>query len=398
MHADISPQDAAFRAEVRTFLEHRLTGELRAAAARQTGVFAEADLNRRWHRILFEQGWVAPGWPREHGGAGFTPVQRHIFETELAAAGAPVLPAMGLQMCGPVLIEFGTPEQKTFFLPRILSGEHYWCQGYSEPQAGSDLATLQTRAVRDGEAYRVTGSKIWTTHAHVANWIFLLARTALEGKPQAGITFLLASMDSPGVTVRPIYSISGDHEVNQVFFDNVEIPLARRVGAENQGWAVAKHLLQFERGGFYAARMKHDLARLKVILRSELAGGDPNAEPARLGRRFADLDIAVAAVEMTELRLLSQLAAGRAASDTSASLLKLQGTETDQIISELALDVAGAYAVVAQPAGPAGDNAPAGPAHSVTATARYLNKRAASIFGGANEVQRNIMARAVIGT
>ena len=399
MHADISPEDAAFRAEVRAFLEQRLTTELRAAAALQTGVFAEADLNRRWQRILFEQGWVAPGWPGEHGGAGFTAVQRHIFETELAAAGAPILPAMGLQMCGPVLIEFGSPEQKAFFLPRILSGEHYWCQGYSEPQAGSDLAALQTRAVRDGEAYRVSGSKIWTTHAHVANWIFLLARTAFEGKPQAGITFLLAPLDTPGVSVRPIYSISGDHEVNQVFFDDVEIPLARRVGGENHGWTVAKHLLQFERGGFYAARMKYDLARLKTAYRSELASGDAKAAPVPLGRRFADLDIAVAAVEMTELRLLSQLAAGRAAGDASASLLKLQGTETDQLISELALDLAGLYAAVAQPSATrTGDSAPIGPAHSLTATARYLNKRAASIFGGANEVQRNIMARAVIGT
>ncbi len=396
MHADLSPADADFRADVRAFLDQHFDADLRAAAAAQTGVFAEADLNRRWHEILYRKGWIAPGWPMEYGGPGFTPVQRHIFETEMAEAGAPVLPAMGLQMCGPVLMEYGTPWQKGFFLPRILSGEHYWCQGYSEPQAGSDLASLRTAAVREGDLYRVNGSKIWTTHAHVANWIFLLVRTATEGKPQAGITFLLAPLASPGITVRPIYSISGDHEVNQVFFDNLEIPIANRVGEENQGWTVAKHLLQFERGGFYAGRMKHSLRRLKAIGAIEFAGGG-HPDQASFRRRFAELEVAVAAVEMTELRVLSTLASGGKPDDASASMQKLQGTETDQLIAELALETIGPYAAPDRRAGArGGHNDPVGPAHAATPTARYLNKRAATIFGGTSEVQRNILARAAL--
>ena len=280
MRLELSAADRAFQDEVRAFLDQHLTPGLRAAARRQAGVFAHADLNRRWQKILFDKGWVAPGWPARHGGAAFTAVQRFVFETELAHAGAPVLPAMGIQMCGPVLMEYGTPDQKGFFLPRILSGEHYWCQGYSEPGSGSDLASLQMRAVRDGDDYVLDGSKIWTTHAQFANWIFLLVRTSTEGKPQGGITFLLAPMTTPGITVTPIISISGEHEVNQVFFEGARVPVANRVGEENQGWTVATYLLQVERGGFYAARMRQALQSLK-----DMAVADKGFEGALVNQR-----------------------------------------------------------------------------------------------------------------
>jgi alkylation response protein AidB-like acyl-CoA dehydrogenase len=243
MHLALSADDLAFRDRVRAALAEKFTPDLKAAAARQSGVIAEPEMSRRWQKALHELGWVGLGWPREYGGPGYGPVQRYIVESELAAAGAPGFASMGVQMCGPVIIGFGTAEQKAYFLPRMLSGEHYWCQGYSEPGSGSDLASLQTRAVRDGEDYVVNGTKIWTTHAHVANWIFLLVRTSSEGRPQTGITFLLVDMTSPGISISPIITLAGDHEVNQVFFDNVRVPVANRVGEENQGWTVAKYLL-----------------------------------------------------------------------------------------------------------------------------------------------------------
>ncbi len=398
MRLELSAADVAFQNEVRAFLEQHLTPELRSAAQRQAGVFAHADLNRRWQKVLFDKGWIAPGWPAQHGGAAFSPVQRFIFESELAAAGAPVLPAMGIQMCGPVLMEYGAPAQKAFFLPRILSGEHYWCQGYSEPGSGSDLASLQTRAVRNGEDYVVDGSKIWTTHAHFANWIFLLVRTSSEGKPQSGITFLLAPLDTPGITVAPIISISGEHEVNQVFFDGARIPIANRVGEENHGWTVAKYLLQFERGGFYAARMRRALRELKDMAMAERGSENAAVNQQAFRRRVAELEVAVEAAAAAELRMVSQMSSGQAVPDATASMLKLQGTETLQEISELGLEILGGYAFIDQTASLSDrSNSVIGPPHALTPTARYLNLRAASIFGGTSEVQRNIIARAALG-
>jgi len=398
MRLNLSPEDAAFRAEVRAFLDDRLTPDLRADAARQTGVFAEAPLNRRWGQILHERGWAAPGWPKAYGGAGFTPTQRYLFEAEMAKAGAPVMPAMGLQMCGPVLMEYGTAEQKAFFLPRILSGEHYWCQGYSEPQSGSDLASLQVRATPAGDDYLVSGSKIWTTHAHFANWIFLLVRTSSEGRPQAGITFLLASLDTPGVSIRPIVSISGQHEINEVFFDDARVPLANRVGDENRGWTVAKHLLQFERGSFYSARIKQALSELEAIARLQDGSKPPLLDQAWFRRGLADLAVAVSSVEAVELRVVSQMSLGQSVSDATASMLKLQGTETWQRITELGLEALGCYVAADQsPSLRDPLHASVGPAWALTGAARYLNMRAASIYGGTSEVQRNILARSVLG-
>lgn len=395
MNMDLSPADLAFRAEVRAFLDEKFTPDLRAAAQRQAGVFAEADLARRWQSLLHERGWAAPAWPAQYGGAGFTAVQRYIFESELAEAGAPALPAMGLQLCGPVLMGHGTAEQKAFFLPRILSGEHYWCQGYSEPGSGSDLASLQCRAVRDGDDYVINGTKIWTTHAHHANWMFLLVRTATEGKPQAGITFLLLDMATPGLTVQPIITISGEHEVNQCFFDNVRTPASLRVGEENKGWTVAKYLLEFERGGgSFAARLKGAMRQVRTIAQAEGIWDD-----ADFRRKAADLEVQISAVDITERRVVSAASTGASVGDATASMLKLKGTETMQKVTELAVEALGVYAMPDQrPALGLGSNAAAiGADHAATPMARYLNTRASTIYGGSSEVQRNILGRAALG-
>jgi len=388
--------DAAFREEVRAFLDAALTPDIRAAQARQAGVFSEGDLCRRWHAVLYEQGWVAPSWPKEYGGPGWTPMQRFIFADECARADAPVLPAMGLQMCGPVLMGHGTPEQKAFFLPRMLSGEHYWCQGYSEPQSGSDLASLQIRAVQDGDAYVVSGSKLWTTHAHFANWMFLLVRTSTEAKPQAGITFLLTPMDAPGITVQPIISISGEHEVNQVFFDEVRIPVANRVGPENQGWTVAKYLLEFERGaGASASRLRSQLRTARSIAEAEGFWGDET----EFRRRWSTIDIELRALDHAEREAAAALSAGRSVGDATASRLKLTVSGLLQRITELGMDALGSYAAADQreALGMGANTPPVGPSYALTPTAKYLNSRAATIYGGSQEIQHNILARIILG-
>jgi len=401
MEPTLSPTDLAFRDEVRAFLAAKLTPELRAANARQAGVFAEGELNRAWHAILYAQGWIAPSWPVEHGGPGWTPMQRHIFADECAKADAPVIPAMGLQMCGPVLMAYGTPEQKAFFLPRMLSGEHYWCQGYSEPQSGSDLASLKTRAVRDGDHYVVDGTKIWTTHAHFANWMFLLVRTTAEGKPQAGISFLLTPMDAPGITVQPIVSISGEHEVNQVFFDGLRIPVGNLVGEENQGWTVAKALLEFERGGgVMASRLFKMLGQARRIAETEEAGETSFwASSPDFRRRLLQLETEVSGLDYAERQVAAQLSAGRDIGDATASVLKLTVSQLLQRATELTLEALGDYGRADQRGalGYGANTPPIGPDYAITPTAKYLNSRAATIYGGSYEVQHNILARVVLG-
>lgn len=398
MNITVSADDLAFRDEVRAFLALAFTPDMREAARRQSGVFAEAPLNRRWHRILYEKGWIAPSWPAEYGGTGWSAVRKYIFDTECAEAGTPVLPAMGLQMCGPVLIGYGTADHKARFLPAILSGEHYWCQGYSEPQSGSDLASLQCRATPDGDDYVIEGSKIWTTHAQHANWIFLLVRTETTGKPQAGITFLLADMATPGISVRPILSMSGEHEVNQVFFDGARVPMANRVGRENDGWTVAKYLLEFERGGSYAARIRGLLARIKAMAGETAAGDGGRLLDCRdFRRRLTDLEVDLTAVDFTERRVIASLGVGRNVGNSTASMLKLRGSETMQKATELALEALGAYAAPDQREAMAGPGGPIGPAWGSASTARYLNARASSIFGGSSEIQHNILTRVALG-
>jgi alkylation response protein AidB-like acyl-CoA dehydrogenase len=397
----LSPADRAFREEVRSFLDEKFTPELRAWSAKQSGTFAAPELARQWHTILFNRGWIAPVWPVEYGGPGWTPVQRYIFDTECAIAGTPALPAMGLRMCGPVVMRYGTAEQKAFFLPRILSGEHYWCQGYSEPDSGSDLVSLKTRAVRDGADYVVDGTKIWTTHAHVANWIFLLIRTDPTAKPQAGITFLLAPMDLNGMSVRPILSMSGEHEVNQVFFDQVRVPVDNRLGAENEGWSVAKYLLEYERGGGSAAmRLKASLRKIRRIAEREANGaGETVWDNTDFRLRFAQMQTEVMALDGMEQNVVAGLSVGRGPGDASASTLKLIVSTLGQSINRLALEAIGYYAMPDQRKvlELRFNETIVGPDDAVAVTARYLNNRAATIFGGSSEVQRNILARVALG-
>lgn len=390
-----APDYAAFVAEVRHFLEEKLTPEMRAASKRQAGVFADGKLAATWHRILYERGWIAPQWPREHGGPGWDSLQRFLFEDELAKAGAPKVASFGMQLAGPVIMRFGTDEQKACYLPRILSGEHRWCQGFSEPGAGSDLASLKTTALRDGDDYVINGSKIWTTHAHNANWIFILARTDPDAKPQRGISFILVPMDSPGLTVSPIISMSGEHELNQVFFDDVRVPVANRVGPENEGWTVTKYLLEFERGaGAAASRIRAVLRRAESLARA----GEPSlwTESPDYRRRVALLDIDIQALEYMEREVARRLSENQPVG-SMAPQLKLAGSTMLQRATELDLEALGIYAPVNQHAALGSDAsaAPVGPADGVTSTARYLNARAITIYGGSYEVQHNILARVI---
>jgi acyl-CoA dehydrogenase len=389
----LTDDERAFQDEVRAFLDEALTPDLRAAGRLATSVFMDPEYSLPWQRKLHARGWVAPTWPAQYGGTGWGEMKRAIFAAECARAGAPSLAPQGLRMVGPCLIGHGTPEQKAFFLPRILSGEDFWCQGYSEPGAGSDLASLQMRADSDGDDYILNGSKIWTTHAQFANRMFCLVRTRFEGKPQQGITFLLLEMATPGITVKPIITLAGDHEVNQVFFDDVRVPKSGRVGEENKGWTVAKYLLEFERGGGSAPGLKVSLGRVRAVAAAEGVAG----EPAFAGK-LAAAEIAVEAIEMTEHRVLAALSEGRNPGPAS-SMLKTQGTEAMQRIDELAVEALGRYAHVDQPlARRPGANTPhVGPEHGLVTMARYLNNRAGSIYGGSNEIQRDIMARMILG-
>jgi alkylation response protein AidB-like acyl-CoA dehydrogenase len=372
-----------FRREVREFLSRSLTVELRAEAARQIGVFSEPSVGRKWHRILFEQGWITPTWPLEFGGIGWTPLQKYTFDQECALAEAPVISAAGLQMCGPILMQFGTPQQQVRFLPRLRSGDDYWCQGYSEPGAGSDLASLACRAVCRGDEYIVDGTKLWTTHAQYAEWMFMLARSSVGERPQHGITFLLVDMHTPGITIKPIISMSGEHEVNQVFFDGARVPVANRIGAEGDGWNVAKRLLEFERGGVYGPRVRRTLARAR---RLAAATEIPWCQ-SDFWRRFASLSIEADALEAAELQLLEGVTPASRA--VSSSLLKLSGTETLQRASEICVLASGSGAAYAYD--PTDDDVDV--RESAIAMARYLNIRAATIYGGSSEVQRNILAK-----
>jgi alkylation response protein AidB-like acyl-CoA dehydrogenase len=392
MNLDLEPADLAFRDEVRAFLAEALPPELAEAGRRATSIFVDPAYTLPWQRILHRKGWAAPHWPVAYGGAGWSEMQRYIFATECTRANAPNLAPMGLRMVGPCIMGYGTEEQKQTLLPRILSGEDYWCQGYSEPGSGSDLASLKTRADSDGDHYVLNGSKIWTTHAHFANRMFGLVRTRFDGKPQTGITFLLIDMKTPGVTVQPIVTLAGEHELNAVFFDNVRVPKANRVGEENDGWTVAKYLLEFERGGQYAPGLKVRLQRLREIAQRSLASDDG------VWPRLAATEIAISAMEVTEHRVMTALASG-ANPGPMSSMLKTQGTETMQRVEELAIDIAGDYAMVEQPEArsPGSNIPPVGPDEHVEAMARYLNGRAASIYGGSNEVQRSVMARLMLG-
>ena len=338
MDMEFSAEDLAFREEVRAFLADKLPERLKDGARRTPGVFVEPDIGMEWHRILYEQGWVAYHWPKEDGGTGWTPTQKFIFEKECALAGAPGISILGLRLVGPVICAFGTPEQKARFLPRILSGEDYWCQGYSEPGSGSDLASLRTSARLEGDEYVVNGSKIWTTHAHHPDWIFALVRTNPEVKKQQGITFLLLPMDQPGIEVSPILSMSGDHEVNQVFFTDARTPVSNRIGEEGQGWTIAKFLLENERGGScFAPRLLQHIEELERLAQEQPSGvNGAIAHDARFRDRLARTRLEAEALEVTELRILAELAKGRKPGPQT-SLTKLLGANIGQAVDTLRL-------------------------------------------------------------
>ena len=401
MDLTLSREDEDFRTEVRHFLDENLTQDLREAGRKTTGVFADYAAGMRWHRILARRGWSAPSWPREHGGTGWSATQRYIFARECIAADAPRIFAMGLRMVGPVIMKFGTPEQKEKYLPRIVSGDITFCQGYSEPGSGSDLASLKTRAERDGDDYVINGTKIWTTGAHVADHMFCLVRTSTEGKPQDGISFVLIdSMTTPGLTVSPILTLAGDHEVNQVFFDNVRTPVANRIGPENAGWTVAKYLLEFERGGeAYTPNLYARLEDVKRIAREEAADGSGRLIAERgFVERLAEAEMDIQALEMIEMQVLSDLSRGRNPGAVSSSM-KIRGSETLQKLDHLGVEALAWYAAPFEPeARELGHNEPTvTPDWGISAMPLYLNNRASTIYAGSNEIQRNIIAKAVLG-
>ncbi len=409
MQMQWSPAELAFRGEVRAFLDAELTPDMRRESGLMTSVYAPHELSMVWQAKLHARGWAAPAWPVEYGGCGWTAAERYIFASELAAAGAPPLSPMGIGMCGPVLIGHGTPEQKAHYLPRMLTGEHLWCQGYSEPGFGSDLASLQMGARSDGDDFVCSGHKLWTTHANVANWIFCLVRTGQEAIRQQGITFLLIDMTTPGVEVRPIIMLSGEHIQNDVFFTDVRVPKANVVGRVGEGWTVAKYLMEFERGGGVSTPgLKTRLGRIRGMAAREADGtGGQITDVTGFMSRLNALSIEIEALEAVELQILANMSQGDAPGARS-SMMKTVGTELSQRLTELALEASGAYgglyqAHAARPGGAVPgypvprDKGHVGPDHSLTVAAKYLNDRAGSIYAGTNEIQRNIMAKAVLG-
>lgn len=388
MDIRLSAEDLAFRDEVRAFLAEKVTDEVRNSTI---GGRIDPVAATRWQQTLNERGWAAPNWPRNYGGPGWSITQRYIFDNECALAGAPPVVPFGLKMVGPVIYKFGNDEQKQRFLPDILQSKVWWCQGYSEPGAGSDLAALQTRAERVGDNYIVNGQKIWTTYAQYADWIFCLVRTDANAKKQEGISFLLIDMKSPGVEVRKIESIDHQHSLNEVFFTNVEVPVANRIGEENQGWTYAKYLLTHERTAIAGVpQSKKAIQKLREIAGKESVMGRPLIEDDSFAARLAKIEIELMALEFTELRAVASVASGGAPGPES-SILKIKGTEIQQAIAELSIEACGYYAHILNDGDPVGND------YAWAVSAKYLYGRASTIYGGSNEVQKNIISKAVLG-
>lgn len=395
---DLNYTDAqkAFRDEVKAFLHQNLTSRLSAKVAGGKRL-TKADYEE-WHAILNAKGWLGVTWPKEHGGTGWDTVQRHIFEEETTAAHAPRIVPFGLNMLGPVLMKFGSEAQKAHYLPRILNGQDWWCQGYSEPGAGSDLASLRTEAVRDGDHYIVNGQKTWTTLSQYANWIFCLVRTSKDGKPQEGISFLLIDMGSPGIEVRPIVLIDGEPEVNEVWFKDVRVPVGNLVGEENKGWTYAKYLLTHERTNIAGVGFaRAGLAALKRIAGEQKQGGVPLIANPFFAARVAQVEIDLMAMATTNLRTIAAAAAGQAPGAES-SMLKVKGTVIRQEINALTRQAVGPYAApfVSEALDEGSNVEPVGPDYAMPATQAYFNNRKLSIYGGSNEVQRQIISKAIL--
>ncbi|MEM7358294.1 MAG: acyl-CoA dehydrogenase family protein [Pseudomonadota bacterium] len=389
MNNSFSAEDLEFQKEVREFFATEFTDDLRERAKLGSQV---KEVATEWQRKLYEKGWIALDWPKELGGTGWTAVQKFIFENERCNAGAPDVVPFGLKMVGPVIFSFGNDEQKARFLPRILRSEDWWCQGYSEPGAGSDLAALKTKAVLEGDEYVINGAKIWTTYAQYADWIFCLVRTGNFDKRQHGISFILIDMKSEGITVNPIHTIDNRHTLNEVVFDNVRVPAENLIGVENQGWTYAKALLAHERTSIAGvADSKRWLEDIKTLAAKQTNANGPLIEDPQFQSRLSDIEIELKALEYTELRVIASMSSGQTPGPES-SLLKIKGTEIQQQLQELRMETIGGYAGSLVDEDFANDLQQAGS----MARRSYMYGRAATIYGGSNEVQRNVIAKAVL--
>ncbi|TWT10653.1 acyl-CoA dehydrogenase family protein [Reyranella sp. CPCC 100927] len=403
MDLRFTAEELAFQREVRDWIAANMPKEVAEESRRSRSSHVSRERLVQWQRILASRGWLCPNWPQEHGGPGWNSTQKFIFEMEMARADSPYLSSFSIKMVAPVLMKYGSEAQKKRFLPKIAAAEELWCQGYSEPGSGSDLASLRTRAVREGDHYVVNGQKIWTTNAHWADWIFCLVRTSGEGKPQEGISFLLIDMKSPGIKVDPIYlgdgtRAPGRHEVNQVFFTDVKVPVENRVGEENKGWTYAKYLLEFERGGqAYGPRLRKAYRHLEELAATQTKDGRKLPDDPTWREKMAALEIEIDAVEMNELSFYSSLKTG----DTPgfmASVVKMRGTEAGQKVTELAVEAVANYAQPFTELRNYDSNiVPVGGEYVDDAAPRYVNQRKTTIYGGSSEVQRNIMAKALLG-
>jgi len=395
MDLNYTAEELSFRDEVRAFVRDKLPGDISRKVLEHRRLHKDDMV--RWQDILAKRGWLAGHWPKEFGGCGWTPIQVHIFDEETAAQGAPRLVPFGLSMVAPVIMAFGSPWQKEHYLTRIRENKDWWCQGYSEPGSGSDLASLKMRAVRQGDHYVANGQKTWTTLAQFADMIFCLVRTSAEARKQEGISFLLIDMHSPGVTVRPIIMLDGEHQVNEVFFEDVKVPAENLVGEEGKGWTYAKYLLGHERTGIAGVgASKQELVTLKRIARREQRNGRPLAEDPLFAARVTQVEVELMALEMTVMRVLS--ARGKAPGPES-SILKIRGSEIQQTLTELMMEAVGPYALPfdhdAMELDYRGERI--GPDDAAPLAAHYFNYRKTTIYGGSNEIQRNIIAQMVLG-
>jgi alkylation response protein AidB-like acyl-CoA dehydrogenase len=395
MDLTYSQEDLKFRADIKSFIEDFYPLDIKKKQDNRLPLEKEEIV--RWQKILAENNYFAINWPKEYGGTNWSPTQKYIFQNELASENTPILIPFGVNMCGPVIYTFGTEEQKEEHLPGIINSDVWWCQGYSEPSSGSDLASLQVKAVKNDDCYIVNGTKTWTTLAQHADWIFCLVRTESTDVKQEGISFLLIDMKTPGIEVQPIITIDGSHEVNMVFFENVEVPISNLVGEEGQGWNIAKFLLMHERTGIAGlASMKRELNKMKEIASlTPLGEGTLMDDKFFMNKLFA-AEIELSAIEYTELRTLSALSSGGAPGPES-SILKIKGTELQQTLSELFIEMMGYYSHPFIPENELGSNASIGPSYAAPGMAHYLNYRKVSIYGGSNEIQRNVIAKAILG-
>jgi alkylation response protein AidB-like acyl-CoA dehydrogenase len=403
MRLAFNDEELAFQREVRDWLAANMPSEVAEESRRSRTSHVSKERLLQWQKKLAGKGWLCPNWPKEYGGPGWNSTQKFIFEMEMARADSPYLSSFSIKMVAPVLMKYGSAAQKQRFLPKIAAAEELWCQGYSEPGSGSDLASLRTKAVREGDHYVVNGQKIWTTNAHYADWIFCLVRTSNEGKRQEGISFLLIDMKSPGIRIDPIYLVDGTrtpmrHEVNQVFFTDVKVPVENLVGEENKGWTYAKYLLEFERGGqAHGPRLRKAFRHLQSLSKTQLDAGEPLSASARWREKMAALEMEIDAVEMNEMMFYSSLKTGDAPGNM-ASVVKMRGTEVGQKVTELAVEAVGWYGAPFTELRNYDSNiVPVGGDYVDDVSPRYFNTRKTTIYGGSSEVQRNVLAKAMLG-